>query len=277
MRRVPGLLPALAMLALLVVGLAGKAVAEDSVSLDAVLAKLAPPPSGEALSQIPDPGRKLLALRSYVRYGAKIADRWSWTKEQIKAFEGSPEHQALLAEIAAVNKHFRAANPGYEIYVHGTVRSLDEQLASWNKNNSVRAGAEEILAAYKAAFGDDGLEPAKIDVKRLEAWLRDFKPSKRASLAAPGLTLHGRASAIDFQVMKDGRIYAGANSKQVESVWRAEGWDQKLKASMEAVGPSFSGPLADPDEPWHYDYAPPPAATASNSSAQRNGDGNCSR
>ena len=183
------------------------------------------------------------------------------TKEQIKAFDGSPEHQALLAEIAAVSKHFGAANPGYEIYVHGTVRSLDEQLASWNHNDSVRAGAEEILAAYKAAFGADGLEPAKIDVKRLGAWLRDFKPSKRASLAAPGLTLHGRARAIDFQVMKDGRIYAGANSKQLKSIWRAEGWDEKLKASMEAVGPSFSGPLADPDEPWHYDYAPPPAAT----------------
>jgi hypothetical protein len=136
------------MLAVLVAGLAGRSVAEDVVSLDALLAKLAPVPSGEALAQIPDPGRKLLALRSYVRYGAKIADRWSWTKEQIKAFEGSTEQQALLAEIAAVNKHFRAANPGYEIYVHGTVRSLDEQIASWNKNDSVRTGAEEILAAY---------------------------------------------------------------------------------------------------------------------------------
>jgi len=262
MRPVPGSLPALAMLALLVVGLAGKAVAA-SVSLDAVLTTLAPPPSGEALSQIPDPGRKLLALRSYVRYGAKIANRWSWTKEQIKAFEGSPEQQALLAEIAAVNKHFRAANPGYELYVHGSVRSLDEQLASWNKNDSVRTGAEEILVAYKAAFGEDGLEPVKIDVKRLDAWLRDFKPSKRANIAAPGLTLHGRASAIDFQVMKDGRIYAGANSKEVESIWRAEGWDQKLKASMEAAGPSFTGPMTNPDEPWHYDYAPTPAAAAS--------------
>ncbi len=252
------------MLAALVVVLAGKAVAEDAVSLDAVLAKLAPPPSGEALTHIPDPGRKLLALRSYVRYGAKIADRWSWTEEQTKAFEGSPEQQALLAEIAAVKEHFRAANPGYEIYVHGTVRSLDEQLASWNTNDSVRAGAEEILAAYKAAFGEDGLEPVKIDVKRLDAWLHDFKPSKRANLAAPGLTLHGRAGAIDFQVMKDGRIYAGANSAQVENVWRAEGWDQKLKASMEVAGPSFSGPLTNPDEPWHYDYAPPPGGTASN-------------
>src|SRR5262245_10102113 len=111
MRRVAKLLPALAMLALLIMGLAGRAVAEDAVSLNAVLAKLAPPPSGEALIQIPDPGRKLLALRSYVRYGAKIADRWSWTKEQIRAFEGSPDQQALLAEIAAVKRHFKADNP----------------------------------------------------------------------------------------------------------------------------------------------------------------------
>jgi hypothetical protein len=218
-----------------------------------VLAELAPPPSGVALAQIPDPGRKLLALRSYLRSGAKIADRWSWTAERIKTFEGSPEQQALLAEIAAVNAHFSTANPGYAIYVHGTVRSLDEQLASWNRNESVGEGGKEIMAAHVAAFGEDGLEPAKIDVEKLGAWLRGFTPSRRANLAAPGLTLHG-----DFQVMKDGSIVAGADSTQVDSVWRAEGWDEKLKASMEAAGPSFSGPLTNPDEPWHYDYTPTP-------------------
>ena len=91
---------------------------------------------------------------------------------------------------------------------------------------------------------------------KLASWLREFKSSRRANIAAPGLSPHGRASAIDFQVMKGGRIYAGANSKQVEIVWRAEGWGQKLKASIEAAGPSFSGPMTNPDEPWHYDYAP---------------------
>ena len=96
MRRVPGLLAVLAIMALLSVGLLGKAVSEDAASLDAALVKLAPPPSGEALTRIPDPGRKLLALRSYVRYGAKIADRWSWTKKQIEAFEGSPEQRDCL-------------------------------------------------------------------------------------------------------------------------------------------------------------------------------------
>jgi len=86
-RRIPGFLLVFAMLALLLGGLSGAPLA-DSVSRDAVLAKLAPSPSSDALRQIPELGRKLLALRSYVRYGAKIADRWSWTKEQIKAFEG---------------------------------------------------------------------------------------------------------------------------------------------------------------------------------------------
>jgi len=258
MRRVPALLPTLAILALLVMGTAGKAVEADAVTLDAVLAELAPPPSGDALAQIPDPGRKLLALRSYLRFGAKIADHWSWTDDQIEAFEGSPEQQALAAEIAAVNTHFSEANPGYEIYVHATVRSLDDQLASWNRNASVGTGAEEIMTAYEAAFGEDGLEPEAIDGETLGTWLRAFTPSKRANLAAPGLTLHGRAGAIDFQVMKDGSIHAGANSAEVESVWRAEGWDEKLKASLEAAGPSFSGPLTNPDEPWHYDYTPEP-------------------
>ena len=256
---------AVVLLAPLYAGLAGKAFADTApASLDEALAKLAPPPSDAALAQISDPGRKLLALRSYVRYGPRITERWSWTDEQIKAFQGSPEQQALLAEIAAVNEHFKAANPGYEIYVHGTVRSLDEQLAKWNSNASVGEGASEIFEAFKSAFGEEGLQPDKIDTQKLAAWLRGFRPSKRANLAAPGLTLHGRAHAIDFQVMKDGQIYAGANSKQVESIWRAEGWDQKLKASMEAAGPSFSGPLTNPDEPWHYDYTPPDASSASN-------------
>jgi hypothetical protein len=232
--------------------------ASDTKAFEATLTKLAPPPSAEALEQIPDPGRKLLALRSYLRSGSKIAERWSWTADEIKAFEGSPEQKALLAEVDAVKQHFKAANPGYEIYVHGTIRSLDEQIAKWNSNESVGVAAQEILAAYRTAFADEALSGAGVDEAKLAAWLRSFKPSKRANLAAPGMTLHGRASAIDFQVMTNGQIHAGADTRQVESVWRAEGWDQKLKASIDAAGPSFTGPLTDPDEPWHYDYSARP-------------------
>lgn len=233
----------------------------ESAALDEAMAKLAPPPSSEALALIPDQGRQLLALRSYLRYGPKIADRWSWTEEEIKAFEGSPGHKALLAEIAAVDAHFQSANPGYQLYVHGTTRSLNEQITKWNANESVGAGGAEILAAYQSAFGESAATP---DPAKLSKWLKGFQPAKRANLAAPGLTLHGRASAIDFQIMKDGKIYAGADTKKVESIWRAEGFDVKLKASMTAAGPSFSGPLENPDEPWHYEYNPKPGtATAS--------------
>jgi hypothetical protein len=220
--------------------------------LDGVLSELAPPPSDQALAQIPELGRKLLALRSYVRYGDRIKTRWSWTDAQIAAFKASEAHTALRAEIAAVNEHFKAANPGYEIYVHGTVRSLDSQITKWNSNKSVGAAAAGIEAAFQQKFADAD----KVKLEELRTWLRGYRPPKRANLAAPGLTLHGRASAIDFQVMKDGAIYAGANSRQVESIWRAEGWDEKLKASIAAAGPSFSGPLKNPDEPWHYTYTP---------------------
>jgi hypothetical protein len=224
----------------------------DAVAMrDAALAALAPPPSGEALARIPDAGRKLLALRSYLRSGPGLAKRWSWTDAEIKAFEASPEQRALLAAITDVNVHFTAANPGFTLYVHGTVRSLDEQISKWNGNASVGAAAQEILTAYRAAFGETAT-----DAKTLASWLRGFQSSTRANLAAPGLTLHGRASAIDFQIMRDGKIHAGANSKEIESVWRAEGWDQRLKASMDAAGPAFKGPLSNPDEPWHYDYVP---------------------
>ena len=228
----------------------------DSDPLAERLAKLAPPPSNEALAEIPDLGRKLLALRSYVRAGSKLADRWSWTEEEIKAFQGSAEQQALLAEVAAVSAHFAQANPGYEIYVNTKVRSLDVQINNWNSNESVGVAAQEILTAWKDKVGTDAQISSKLDPAELRTWLSGFTVTNRANIAAPGLTLHGQARAIDFQVMQDGRIIAGADSKQIERVWRVDKWDVKLKESMLAAGPSFSGPLISPNEPWHYDYDP---------------------
>ena len=228
----------------------------DDATLGPMLGQLAPPPSEEALDRIPDLGRRLLALRSYLRFGPKIAARWSWTEAEIAAFQGSAEQQALLAEIAAVNQNFMKANPGYKLYVHGTVRSLDEQILKWNENKSVGAAAEDILTAYRAS------KPIKPRPEALALWLRSYQPPNRPSLAAPGLTSHGRALAIDFQIMKNGQIYAGANTQHVESLWRGEGWDRKLKESISAAGPSFAGPLTEPDEPWHYDYTPSAARTA---------------
>lgn len=247
-------LPAKLMLALALAaaGSAGGSRAAETGTLGDFLAQLAPPPSNEAVERIPDMGRKLLALRSYVRAARSLDKRWSWTEEEIRAFQGSAEQKALLDEVAAVSAHFAEANPGYAIYANTRVRSLDVQIEHWNSNASVGAAAEEILSSWTKEHGD----AEQPDPKTVRGWLSGFRGAERANLAAPGLSAHGRGHAIDFQVMKDGQIIAGADSRQIETVWRAQEWDAKLKRSMDAAGPSFSGPLTSPDEPWHYNYEP---------------------
>jgi hypothetical protein len=258
--------PALAIL-LLMAGnlgdrLTGSAQAAETASPGEHLEEIAPEISREALSQIPDTGRRLLALRSYIRAGKGLVARWSWTVDQIAAYQGSPEQHALLAEIEAVRTHFSTANPGYTLYVNTKVRSLDDQIRSWNTNGSVGTSGAEILDAWLKKFGGDEPLPDAGSLNARRVWLSSFSSSKRANVAAPGLTLHGQARAIDFQIMKDGRIIASADSRQIETLWRAEQWDTKLNASIVAAGPSFTGPLRSPDEPWHYDYVPTTAILA---------------
>ncbi|MBK8457720.1 MAG: hypothetical protein IPL47_11935 [Phyllobacteriaceae bacterium] len=212
---------------------------------------MAPEPSAAALARIPDPGRKLLALRSYLRAGNRLADRWSWTEEQIKAFEVSAERAALTAEIDAVSAHFARCNAGHSLYVHSMVRSLDVQIEHWNANESVGAAAGELAAAYAGAFAG-----GNADGDAIRNWLVAYRGQKQSNIAAPGLSPHGRGRAIDFQVMNDGKIIAGADSKQVETVWRSQHWDERLLASIIAASAAFFGPLKSPDEPWHFDYDP---------------------
>lgn len=245
MRKAGVLLIALAGLA------AGPLWAAEPKSLEAIFENLAESPAKDALSQIPDPGRRLLALRSYARFRAPLVTRWSWTAEEIKAYQGSAEQTALLKEVGEISAHFAEANPGYELYMNTKVRSLDEQIRKWNKNKSVGVAAEEILKTWMEEFSAGDRTS-----KQFWAWLRRFKPTKRPFLAAPGLSRHGRARAIDFQIKKDGKIIAGTSAGDIEASWRADGWDEKLKASIAAAGPSFRGPLTSPDEPWHYDYEP---------------------
>jgi hypothetical protein len=244
---------ACAALAAVFLPLAALPVHAGEAELDSLLSELAPPPSDQALAQIPEFGRKLLALRSYVRYGERIKTRWSWTDEQIAAFKASEAHTVLRAEIAADQRAFQGGQSG--------LRDLCARYRAQSRQPDMPSGTRTSLSARRRPilkppsrqkFADAG----KVKLEELRTWLRGYRPPKRANLAAPGLTLHGRASAIDFQVMKDGAIYAGANSRQVETVWRAEGWDTKLQASIAAAGPSFTGPLKNPDEPWHFTYTP---------------------
>ena len=90
---------------------------------------------------------------------------------------------------------------------------------------------------------------------RFADFLRAWRPVPAAApLAAPGLSLHGRSRAIDFQIVQNGRIIAPTEVAKVRSVWEGQGWASKLAAAMRDT--RFVGPLQSPNEPWHYEYAP---------------------
>ena len=137
--------------ALTAVGLA-RAAAPDTDPLSSYVTAISAqldPRVAQTLVQLVGTDRQLLALRSYLRSAPHLAERWSWTQEQIEAFEGSPEQRDLQQEIDRVRTAFVAANPGFELYVNSQVRSLDVQVEHWNSNESVKAAAREILATVQ--------------------------------------------------------------------------------------------------------------------------------
>ena len=216
------------------------------------------PRVAQTLARLDGTGRQLLALRSYVRSASHLAERWSWTEEQITAFEGSREQRTLQQDIDRVRAAFRADNPGFELYVNPEVRSLDVQIVHWNSNASVAAAAEEILAAARALVESSAFRGA--DVTRAAQAFRNFlsthTPMPTPTIAAPGLSLHGQMRAIDFQVHQDGRVVAGPSTASIAADWDAAGWAAKLDAAVRRASPRFVGPQASPPAPWHYTYTP---------------------
>ena len=211
-----------------------------------------------AIDRIDGVGRQLLAARGYLRAGTAIDQRWSWTQQQIAAYAGSPEQLALAAEIARVRVAFEKANPGYTLFVNPQVRSLDLQLQRWNQNQSVARAGEHMASVLSAEIGRPGF-PAPGSPTALAAFqqlVRDHRPRPQPTLAAPGLSAHGRMSAVDFQVRQGNRTIAGPDSTTVSSVWTAQGWRDRLATAVRSAGGRFRGPLINPAEPWHYDYMP---------------------
>ena len=247
---------------LLIACLAAPALASAAVDeyLLAVTHDL-PSPAKEAVQHIDGESRQLLAVRGYLRAGQHLQSRWSWSADEIRAYEASQEYRDLLAEIAAARTRFEAANPGYTLYANTAARSLDLQLRRWNSNKSVGVIAERLHDAATRELARSTY-PAHPDAKatlRFADFLREWRPVPSAApLAAPGLSLHGRSRAIDFQIVQDGRIIAPTEVAKVRSVWEGQGWASRLAAAMR--GTRFVGPLQSPNEPWHYEYTPPARA-----------------
>jgi hypothetical protein len=221
----------------------------------AVAASL-PAPARDALLRIEGEPRRLLAERAYLRAGAGLVKRWSWSDEQIASFARTPAHRAFLGEVARVQARFSEQNPGYTLGAGTEVRSLEVQVQRWNANPSVgRVAArlhDDAMAELRGAS-----YPAIPDAAALERFanfLKGWRPPLAAPLAAPGLSLHGQLRAVDFHVERDGRLVASTEVASVRSVWERQGWALRLRAAIEDS--RFKGPLESPNEPWHYEYAP---------------------
>ena len=213
------------------------------------------PEQREALGRVNTDARRVLALRGYLRAGREAASRWAWSRERIESYEKSPEYAAALTEIEKVRREFEGANPGYTLRVNTQVRSLDEQLSKWNENDSVARAGEELLqsASEELAAPSYAEAPAAADVQRFERFLRGSATRATPTLAAPGLSPHGQSRAFDFQVMRGAQLVASPSSP---GAWDSAGWTEKVREAVTRASTKFSGPLASPREPWHYDYRP---------------------
>jgi hypothetical protein len=213
------------------------------------------------LHRIEGKPRQLLAVRGYLRAGEQLQSRWGWSADEIRTYEASREYADLLAEIALVRARFEAANPGYSLYANTAARSLDLQVQRWNSNESVGVIAAQLQRATEHELARSTY-PAHPDAKatlRFADFLRTWRPVPAAApLAVPGLSLHGRSRAIDFQITQHGRIIAPTEVAKARSVWERQGWASRLAAVMRDT--RFAGPLQSPNEPWHYEYRPPSSA-----------------
>ena len=207
----------------------------------------------ETLALIQGSGRRLLALRAYLRAGDSLARRWSGTQAQLALYPGTPEGKAAMADIDVVLSVFSAANPGYGLRVNREPRSLEVQIRRWNENPSVGAVADRLAASLDRRYRIGNATPSTDDIRRA---LMDWKPAVEAPLAAPGLSAHGQGRAFDFQVEKNGHVIAGPDAALARTRWDRAGWTDKLKFAVERAGHHFSGPLDSPYEPWHYIHIP---------------------
>jgi hypothetical protein len=197
------------------------------------------------LHRIPDPERRLLALRGYLR-ADDLAKRWSWTDAQVREWKLTPEYRDAMRELAKVQQRFGELNPGYRLHVNTEVRSLATQVERWNENASVGRAARGLAPPARRACAERG--PGAF-----AGWLRATSLTAPANLAVPGLSPHGQARAFDFQVFAGDVLVAGTDSTRIASDWRDGGWATRLADAVKASA-AFEGPLQSPNEPWHYAY-----------------------
>lgn len=198
---------------------------------------------------------QLLAVRKYLRSkrrGANLEAVWSWTDEEIEIQKELEPTKSLYEEAAKVQANFKKANPDYHL-VLSPVRSLECQIRLWGKNTTVGKAGAKLLVDMKNELSKESYDtvPDKPRLVRFFAdKLRTQNVAPEPTSAAPGTSDHGRGKAVDFVVMKGTSIVAPIRSSAVQSIWKKEGWEDKLIAAC--AGTKLVGPLKHPYESWHW-------------------------
>jgi hypothetical protein len=208
--------------------------------------------------EIPERPRRLLALRGYLRAGARtLYHRWAFSRRVAGLFALSPAGRALDAATRRVKNEFARRYPGFRL---GTspFRPLERQIAFWNGNNRTVLPFGRTLETWllTATQQQLPLPPTPQSVARFEGIVRNWVAPGGISSATPGLSRHGRGGAVDFVVIRNGVVVAGTSTALAARDWDAPGWTQGLREVVQRVAPELHGPLERPREPWHYDFRP---------------------
>lgn len=211
-----------------------------------------------AVPRISDFSRRLVAIRGYLRSAPSIQEKWVWSPEEIGRFRASVEYKTMLAEVEKIKRRFGELNPGYTLFANTGVRSLDEQIKSWNETASIKKAGDALLTeSLKELSGPSYKdEPDEAGLARFARFLQYARLAQVPTLATPGLSPHGQLRALDFVVKRGNQIVAGTLSANIKSEWDDAGWGRKLNEAIKQSSNKFTGPLSAPREPWHYAYVP---------------------
>jgi len=234
-------------------------------------------------------GAWLLAVRGYVRaMGTGDAgylafrQRWAWSDERVRRVLDSDEGNLYVQRIEDIKTEFNQlpSMTGYTLDTGSLRRSLDTQTRYFRNNWSVALLGADLLGRMEAEVGGTNYPdiPITESAGRLRRFLRTValdavdNPAtetvervRSPTNATPGLSDHGRLSAVDFIVNRGRNVVAGASTAQIGTWRRRLPTGTTLEAGLrDAVGAInrtagsnvFEGPLPSPDEPWHYTYLP---------------------
>lgn len=209
-----------------------------------------------ALKGIDDIGKRLLALKYYLKRRGAIRNSWAWTRAQALRYKRSKDYSRSISELMTLRKVFEEMNPGYSLRVNTDIRGVGDQVDLWNRTSSVEASSKSLLEKTVKELADTTWPetPDKRALSRFQGFLAKTKIPIVPTVAVPGFSQHGQLRAFDIVILSGDRIVAGTDAGSVRSVWDASGWTKKLKEAIDSANIHFSGPLHSPYEPWHYEF-----------------------